>query len=377
MTNGTTDGTADVVDGITVLSAPAKEQLNRKQQLDYREHRRKLIRWCRNLGKNPDKAEGYADDTVRVRVGHIDRFYRFVWDETGGYTTTVTTDDADAFTQELAYSDKSETAKANYQKALKMLFRWRAFEFGDDEWDPSVTFSTSSHGSNPREFFTIDERRRLREAVLDMDTIPHYKSVSPEQRREWKKYLAQRLHKPVDDITPEDWAEVRGWKYPSIIHTALDAGLRPCEVGRATVGWVDVDNNCLRIPKEDASKSADNWIVALRQQTAEILGNWLRERAQYPKYDDTDALWLTRESNPYSPSSLKTLVVNACEAAEIPTDNRDISFYAIRHSVGSYMTREEGLEAARSQLRHKSIETTAKYDQAPVEDRIDALERMG
>lgn len=41
------------------------------------------------------------------------------------------------------------------------------------------------------------------------------------------------------------------------------------------------------------------------------------------------------------------------------------------------MTREEGLAAAQAQLRHKSEQTTMKYDQTPVEDRKDALERMG
>jgi hypothetical protein len=41
------------------------------------------------------------------------------------------------------------------------------------------------------------------------------------------------------------------------------------------------------------------------------------------------------------------------------------------------MTREEDLAAAQAQLRHKSEETTMKYDQTPVEDRKNALERMG
>jgi integrase len=54
-----------------------------------------------------------------------------------------------------------------------------------------------------------------------------------------------------------------------------------------------------------------------------------------------------------------------------------MSWYAIRHSVGTYMTREEDLAAAQAQLRHKSPETTMKYDQTPVEDRQDALDRMG
>jgi hypothetical protein len=41
------------------------------------------------------------------------------------------------------------------------------------------------------------------------------------------------------------------------------------------------------------------------------------------------------------------------------------------------MTREEDLAAAQAQLRHKSPETTMKYDQTPVEDRKNALDRMG
>lgn len=38
--------------------------------------------------------------------------------------------------------------------------------------------------------------------------------------------------------------------------------------------------------------------------------------------------------------------------------------------------REEDLAAAQSQLRHKSPRTTMRYDQTPVEDRQDALDRM-
>ena len=41
------------------------------------------------------------------------------------------------------------------------------------------------------------------------------------------------------------------------------------------------------------------------------------------------------------------------------------------------MAHEEGLAATQSQLRHKRTETTMKYDQAPGEDRRNALDRMG
>lgn len=38
---------------------------------------------------------------------------------------------------------------------------------------------------------------------------------------------------------------------------------------------------------------------------------------------------------------------------------------------------QEMNERAEGQLRHKSVETTMKYDQVPVEERRDALDRMG
>jgi site-specific recombinase XerD len=63
--------------------------------------------------------------------------------------------------------------------------------------------------------------------------------------------------------------------------------------------------------------------------------------------------------------------------AGIDIGNRKMSWYTIRHSVGTHMTREVDLAAAQAQLRHESVQTTTKYDAAPVEDRRDALDRMG
>lgn len=63
--------------------------------------------------------------------------------------------------------------------------------------------------------------------------------------------------------------------------------------------WIDTENGVLRIPKEDSSKNRDNWVVGLCEQTSEMLARWLDQRETYDKYADTDAIWLTREGNPY------------------------------------------------------------------------------
>ena len=53
------------------------------------------------------------------------------------------------------------------------------------------------------------------------------------------------------------------------------------EVERAKMSWVDVDNQVLRIPKEESNKSAENWVVGVTERTAKALDRWLDEREMY------------------------------------------------------------------------------------------------
>jgi integrase len=358
------------VEGIVLIPGPSRDFLNERQRVAYESHRRKLLKWLARQGKNPDALEGYAHHTAKNYASIIDRFLRDIWKE-DGYTLDVSHKDAEDYLRSLVLADDeySRTHLHNTKLALLAYFR-----FHGDEWEPDISISSSSGVSQPRDFLSDDERTALREAALEYGTVPAYAALEPEERTKWKRFLARRFGKPTSEVSRDDWERANGFKYPSIIHTALDAGLRPVEVGRARTYWVDVENATLRIPEAESSKNEDNWTVSLRRETTEYLARWLEERGMYEKYEDTDRLWLTRHSNPYSASALRYVLEAVCDLADI---ERDVSWYAIRHSTGTYMAREEGLAAAQSQLRHRSIETTAKYDQAPVEDRRDALDRMG
>lgn len=359
------------VEGIVLIHEPTAEYLNERQRVAYRGHREKLIKWLAKQGKDPEKLEGYAHDTYYTYANVIDQFHRHIWDENSSFTLDLSHAQADEYLRGLILSDQdySSSHLHNTKLALKAYFR-----FTGDEWEPEVSVPSSSGVSQPKDFVTEDERKALREAVLEYGSVPAYAGLEPEKRREWKRYLARRFGKPMEEITPDDWKKANGFKYPSIVHTSLDAGLRPVEVGRAKTYWVDVENAALRIPEKESSKNKDNWTVSLRQETTEYLARWIDEREMYDKYDDTDQLWLTRHRNPYSGKSLRVLLDNLRDIAGI---ERDFSWYAIRHSTGTYMAREEGLAAAQAQLRHRREETTMKYDQAPVEDRREALDRMG
>ena len=363
---------------IDVALVPEKNEkyLSKKQQLDYEAHRRKFIEWLHVFGKDPDSVEGYSEDTVYRTAYRCGKFDRFTWKQEGNYTIPLTHEHADAYMKQLAYEDHSGSHRSNTQAALKRYFKWRQCEFGEDEWEPEHTFSSGGR-LQPPDFLSIEERQKIRRAALEYGSIPSYATLSPSERTRWKKHVSQVLRKPLDGISRADWDRVNGWKYTSMVWTSLDAGLRPSEVGRAKVSWIDLDNQMLRIPVEDSTKNVDNWPVSLTERTTDALERWITERENYEMYAETDALWLTREGNPYNSKSLRRLLIRLCESTGINTENRKMSWYSIRHSVGTYMTREEDLAAAKAQLRHKSVQTTMKYDQAPVEDRRDALDRIG
>jgi len=365
------------INELKLVPKPSREQLNKRQILDYETQRKECLDWLLAFGKNPKKAEGYAFQTVKNRSYRMDKFYRWVWEQEGRYTAAITHDHADDWLRHLARQDKSNAHKDNCRKAAQMVFKWKEYEYGMKKWEPELSFSTNHGTSTPRDYLTKEERPKIREAALEYGSVPNYADLSPEKRSRWKAYLAQRFEKSKSDVSPKDWERANGWKIPSLVWTSLDAALRPIEVSRAVTQWVDLENEVLRIPKEDSSKNEGNWVVSLQKRTAEILGRWLEERETYPMYDETYALWLTREANHYQSSSLKHVLNRLCEIADIDTTNRKMSWYTIRHSTGTYMTREEDLAAAQTQLRHKSPETTMRYDQTPVEDRQNALDRMG
>jgi site-specific recombinase XerD len=359
-----------------VTTRHSRDTLREKELIDYRNHRAEFIRWLIHLGKDPEMAEGYSRDTITNTAYRTDQFCRWAWEQAGGYTLSITHDHADEYMEELLYTDDSATHKANTQKAIKRYFRWLAHEKNADQWDSERSFSNSSE-SGPQEYLTTDERKQVREAALKYGSIPNYSSVSPEKRDRWKAHLAQRFGKSKSEITPEDWQRANGWKFTSLTWTSLDAGLRPVEVERAKVSWVDVENGVLRIPEEDSAKNEGNWVVGLTGRTVDGLDRWLDEREQYERYEARDELWLTREGNPYQSHSLRRLLLKLCDDAGVPTTNRKMSWYALRHSLGTLMTHERDLAATKAQLRHKSEQTTMQYDNVPVEQRREALERMG
>ncbi len=369
---------SELPDGIPLVHNVDEQHLNRLQREDYRDHRREVLTWLCHEGKSPEEGKGYSSSVVENTAYRLSKIHRWIW-EREQYTARIAPEHADAFIAELKQRDWTDENKNQYVKALKRYFAWREHEKGAEEWEPEQTYTPGQQTHHARDYLTLDERQQIRDAALDYASTPSYDYVTGEERDRWKAHLAQRFETPKNEIGREEWEQATSWKIPSLISAGLDAGLRPVEVERARVSWVDVANAVLRIPKEQDSKSTsggENWTVSIREDTARHLERWISERDTRAKYDRRDELWLTSHENPYGSDALNYILKQICDEAGIQTETRDISWYSIRHSTGTYMAREEGLAAAQSQLRHLSEQTTMRYDQTPPEDRRDALDRM-
>lgn len=365
------------VDGIVLVTKDAQEYLNPRQEVTYREHRRELAEWMLALGKDPDKAEGYSHSTAKNRMNRLDLFYRFVWDRKGRYVQDLTTKDADDWMRYLARQEMKESTKNHYQKSAHTLFKWkREARNKNVEWDPEITYSDPSTTYTPRDYLTNEDRKKLREAAMEYGSVPHYNSVTPSERERWKTYLSQLLQKPKEEVTMKDWDKANSFKYTSMIHVALDAGLRPIEIKRSNVRWVDTENAVLRIPREESSKNRENWIIALKEETASILERWLEERKTREKYDGRDALWLTMYGNRYNKDSFRDVFRKIASEAGLDLENRDLTPYSIRHSTATYIAEQEGLAVAAAQCRHKSKRTTEKYEHSSVSRQTDAVNNI-
>lgn len=222
--------------GTVLVTKPSEQILNQRQFYAYRDHRLKFADWLWHLGKDPERGEGYAKATVKMRAHRLDKFYRWVWETDGYYVDPrdITTTHADDWMKHLANTDYSLSYKTDLQKALKTLFKWQGWKRGEPvEGDPVITYQDPTHNQHPRDYLTLKERKQIRAAALEYSSTPPHDQLSKEERDVWNRKLALRLGKPANKITKADWDQANSWKIPSLVWTSLDAGFRPVEVRRA------------------------------------------------------------------------------------------------------------------------------------------------
>ncbi len=341
------------------------DALNQRQRTIFEEKISRFSEYLQTEAKDPVKGVGYAEGSVPTRVSRVLTIIEWVW-ENEGFTTTLDPEQADVAMNALKKNDIARDDGEPYsgnskRKISDALANWFAFE--NEDWECSVSFSEGDSPRNNADPFSWSEAQLLWEASLDYKTIPSYNNLSPEERHRWKRYLAQELGKPMDDVVPADWDRVNeDWKIPSIVGSTKCAGWRPALIGRMQVDWYFPDEQKIVIPGEYAVKNNEEWEQTLNQDAAMALDNWLEQRSNMEKYDSRSEMWLTRKGNPYSSDPLNDLLDNLIEESGISHRDRKLVWYSFRHYVGTYVYDEyQDLKLVADTLRQKSTAAAACY----------------
>jgi site-specific recombinase XerD len=134
-------------------------------------------------------------------------------------------------------------------------------------------------------------------------------------------------------------------------------------------------------PPEKAIKNDSCWENELSDRSITCLENWFEQRANRPKYDDSDHVWLNREGNPYNSHNLNRLLRNLMDEAGIKPNGRILSWHSIRHSTGCYLyNQHKDLTIVADVLRQNSLEAAKRYAHPTPEmkkDAVEALQRGG
>ena len=345
---------------------------------DYRDFKHELLSWLAHYGKHPEKREGLADSTLESTHYKLETAFRWLWQHEDQYSTKLTPDHADKFIRVLNQSKGMiDSTVLHHAKDIKRLFKFYNHARGKDyQWDVEIELS-QSNGGDERDYFRRSAFDPLYQAALEYSSIKSYHSVTPEERDQLKIFVSQRLGIPKEKVGPEEFKQANSWKYPSIMATTLDTGLRPIEVGRAKVSWVNLQDEELNIPKDESTKNDAIWNCSIKGRTAKTLERWLNERASLTKYDDRDELWLTQKATQYGSKSCNALLNRVIENGDVPiADHKDVTWYSIRHGVATYWANHVGPHHASEQLRHKSLNTTMKYLHSDAETRNSAVEQI-
>lgn len=348
----------------------ALDELHGRAEEDYPAWKRDFLNWLYHEGKKPDKAEGFAQGTIRKTSYHTGQIMRWLWDQRG-YTIQLTPEDADDLMRELGrYSSFADSNLNNIVKTIKRIFSYYNHEKGSEiEW--SCNYKISEPDVTNRDYFKKDEFRALYEASLNHGAVKHYNNCTIKERSQLKSQLAQRFEKAKSEIGPHDFERANSFKVPSMVATSLDMGLRPIEVSRATTNWVNLDDGVIEIPATESTKNEDNWECVLSQNAIRALDRWLGERSSLEKYENTNALWLNKKGNRYRSKSLNYLLDDLIEEAGIEPAGRDLTWYSIRHGAATLWARDEDIQDAQQQLRHVKVETTIGYAHSDPDDRRD------
>lgn len=346
-----------------------------------------ILRWAFDRGRKPNytKPKGYSKASMPNIKARIEQFLLWAWDDDRyGFTTSIDEEMLDVYWLEvLTQNDNKLDTNRRTINNVAIILKRRGIKYEIPNSEDVYQEIAEEEVTGFSDYLMPGELRKVKTASLSAYAVPRRDQMNPGEEREWAAHLAQRLRKPIVDLTEEDWERANSYKIPSLVYAAHDLAARPCEIERATLSWFtlnDEGESFISInPEEDSKEGKDNRRCILSPETVRLLKLWKKERETIEMYDGREEMWLTREENPYSASSLggkDGVMKQLMEEAGIDTENRETGFYMLRRGVGTVIGNTEGLSAVMTQLRISNVETARRYVQNDTEAIKRALEQL-
>jgi integrase/recombinase XerC/integrase/recombinase XerD len=172
------------------------------------------------------------------------------------------------------------------------------------------------------------------------------------------------------DATVSNSADYLSTRNDAVIALLADTGLRVGELVQLNVEHFDPDEGILRLPadlqKDYPNDNSPEYVeIELDSETVRTLQQYLNTR-----WKDTEALFPSRQSERMTQQSVRNVVANAAENADIAPfsvkgrgNSSHVTPHTLRHSVAYRMlNREQGntLYDVTKRLRHATIQTTER-----------------
>lgn len=276
--------------------------------------------------------------------------------------------------------DKSVATQRTYDNALKQLASYfKEYKITKPEREHIINFKNylKEKGNSPntirlylvatRKFFTwILEKGYSRNFIANVKSPKienHFikKHLSSEQARSLLKTIKRN-----SPMGKRDYA---------LVTLLLTTGIRTIEAARANLDDIRIQNGLYTLQIQGKGRESKDEYVKLPEEAKNALTAYLRTREPYQKNDPLFVSLSNRGATRLTTRSLSRIVKNRLKAAGL--DDSLLSAHSLRHTAATINLLNGGtLEETQQLLRHKSINTTMRYNHAlerdnnPSENRI-------
>jgi site-specific recombinase XerD len=193
---------------------------------------------------------------------------------------------------------------------------------------------------------------------------------NPKQPKRLPAFLTEGESRSLLDLPPVvDFPTAR---LACLLELLYASGLRVSELVGLDLQDLLAEQRTLRV----LGKGRKERMVPYHEVAAEVLGVYLAQRADFLATNDlpsTSALFLNQRGGRLTPTSVRTLLRRALEAASV---RARVSPHALRHSFATHLlNRGMDLRAIQELLGHASLSTTQRYTHLGLEELAKTYEK--